>query len=101
MANRNDFNTALRTLLGSANVYFQPPETIKMAYPAIVYSLSRIQNDYADNMVYRQKTAYNVILITRNPDDTAIKALSKFPYSSFNNAYVSDNLNHYSFTIYY
>lgn len=32
----------LREILDSDNVYFQPPESLKMNYPAIVYSRERI-----------------------------------------------------------
>ena len=34
---RNDLQKLLVEVLGSKNVYFQPPESVKMKYPAIVY----------------------------------------------------------------
>ena len=39
MANRLDLQALLEDLLGSRNVYYQPPESDKMNYPAIVYAL--------------------------------------------------------------
>lgn len=101
MDKRIEFHDILKSTLNSSNVYFQPPETIKMNYPAIVYSLSNLRNMYADNLVYIQKKAYNVILIEKNPDSETIEKLSKLPYSNFNTSYVADNLYHYSYTIYY
>lgn len=38
MASRLDLQTFLEELLESKNVYFQPPESVKMKYPAIVYA---------------------------------------------------------------
>ena len=38
MANRLDLQALLEDLLGSRNVYYQPPESVKMNYPAIVYA---------------------------------------------------------------
>ena len=33
----------LITLLGSSNVYFQPPTSIKMNYPCIIYKLDDVE----------------------------------------------------------
>ena len=40
---RLELHEILCTILGSRNVYFQPPESIKMNYPAIVYGLDDMQ----------------------------------------------------------
>ena len=39
-------------ILGTRNAYFQPPESVKMNYPAIVYGLDSIENTYANDGVY-------------------------------------------------
>lgn len=52
MASRPDLQLLLEELLESRNVYFQPPESVKMNYPAIVYALEDIENAHADNGVY-------------------------------------------------
>ena len=54
MANRLELQAIFEDLRGSQNVYFQPPESIKLKYPAIVYSRSDIQNEHADDSVYIQ-----------------------------------------------
>lgn len=91
----------LEEILGSRNVYFQPPESIKINYPAIIYSRSRIDQDHADNDSYQIRKAYDLLVIDKNPDSVIPDNIIKLPYCSFNRHYVSDNLNHDAFTIYY
>lgn len=101
MASRLELQTELEEILGSRNVYFQPPESVKMKYPAIRYSLSSIENIYADNLAYKQTKAYELILIDPDPDSEYADKLSQLPYCRFDRFYPADNLNHYIFTIYY
>ena len=58
MSNRLELHEILCEVLGSRNTYFQPPESIKMNYPAIVYSRNNIDNTFADNDVYMQSYSY-------------------------------------------
>ena len=87
--------------LGSRNVYFQPPESVKMKYPAIVYKRDNIRNYRADNDVYNQKTVYQLTVIDKNPDSEIVTKMSLLPYCQFNRHYIADNLNHDIFQIYY
>ena len=52
MKNRLDLHKIFQDILGSKNVYFQPPESIKMKYPAIKYSLDDIDKLSGDNIAY-------------------------------------------------
>lgn len=88
-------------ILGSRNVYYQPPASVCMEYPAIVYSRDDIENFHANNRVYTQATAYSVTVIDRNPDSIYVKKVSKLPLCSFDRHYVADNLNHDVFTLYF
>ena len=101
MTKRLELQTILCDILGSQNVYYQPPETIKMKYPAIVYERQRIINDYANNDVYRQKTPYTVTVIDRDPDSDISVKLSKLPLCRYDRHFTNDNLNHDVFTLYY
>lgn len=101
MASRLKLQTELEELLGSENVYFQPPSSVKMKYPAIKYSLSNIEIKHADDTSYNNKRVYELILIDPNPDSEFVDKLLRLPYCSFDRFYPSDNLNHYSFTLYY
>lgn len=101
MASRLNLQKELEELLGSRNVYFQPPSSVQMKYPAIRYSLSTIQNGHANNLVYNHSKAYELILIDPDPDSIFIDKLLRLPYCRFDRCYPSDNLNHYVFTLYY
>lgn len=101
MTSRLELQTLLEELLGSRNVYFQPPASLKMKYDAIVYSREDIENDHANNTVYRQEQAYNVIAIYEDPDSDLPIKLSRLPRCRFVRHYTSDNLNHDAFTLYY
>lgn len=85
---------------GHSHVYFQPPESVKMKYPAIRYSLKRINNKFAGDKSYVQSPGYEVILIDENPDSEYVQKLLALPYCSFDRHYPKDNLNHFVFTIY-
>jgi hypothetical protein len=88
-------------ILGSRNVYFQPPESIKMKYPAIVYSKSNIRDTYADNSVYTRMNVYEITVIDGDPDSKLVEKIDELQLCQFNRSFTSDNLNHYVFTIYY
>ncbi len=91
----------LCSILGSRNVYYQPPDSVRMSYPAIRYSLYDIDNTHADNIVYKQDIGYQIIVIDRDPDSQVVKDISKLPGIRFNRFYTSDNLNHSVFILYY
>lgn len=87
---------------GSAcRVYFQPPGTVKMQYPAIVYELNDIENKYADDGVYLSSKNYSVTVIDSDPDSSLIGKVASLSTSRFNRHYTKDNLNHDVFTIFY
>lgn len=101
MANRLDLQSLLEELLGSRNVYYQPPESIKMQYPAIRFSKKNIASTHADDSKYLLRDCYDIIVISRSPDDPVIKKLLALPYCSYDRQYVADNLYHDSLIIYY
>ena len=101
MGTRLELHDILSGLLESNNVYYQPPETIKMEYPCIKYSKSNIRSKYANNLTYVQNNCYEIIVISKKPDNPVINELLKLPMCSFNRHYVSDNLNHDVLTLYF
>ena len=86
---------------GDRHVYFDPPMTLRMKYPAIRYLRKKIDKLYANNSVYKTLNPYEVILIDSNPDSEYIDKLLQLPYCEHDNQYTADNLNHDVFTIYY
>lgn len=100
MASRLNLQTKLEGILGSRNVYYQPPASVKMQYPAIVYRRKDIDTRFANNVVYMQSSSYEVVLIDKNPDSEFVDKILRLPYCSYDRHYTSDNLNHDVFTIY-
>lgn len=101
MENRLKLHEELCGILGSRNVYFQPPESQKINYPAIVYSRDKIENVFADDRVYKQHKSYQITVIDRDPDSEIVDKISQLPMCSHNTNFTSDNLNHDVFTLYY
>lgn len=101
MASRVELQFLLESILESRNVYFQPPESIKINYPAIVYTLDDIDHIYADNGVYSFFKQYSITVIDKNPDSTIVERIASLPKCRFSRYYVSDNLNHWNFVIYF
>ena len=86
---------------GIAHIYFQPPESVKMIYPAIRYKRSSAYMMHADNIPYLHDIAYEVTVIDRNPDSEVTKKFFWYSKCRFNRSYVSDNLYHDVFILYY
>lgn len=101
MSDRLELHKLLCDILGSTNAYFQPPESVKMKYPAIKYSLNNMKIDHANNENYIQSVGYQLIVMDKDPDSEIAKKVSKLSMCSFDRSYTVDNLNHYVFTIYY
>lgn len=101
MESRLELQVLLEEILESRNVYYQPPESVKMSYPAIVYSLSNIKNNFANNSVYSQHTEYEITVIDFDPDSKIVATISKLPTCRFDRSYPSDNMYHTVFTLTY
>ena len=100
MVSRLDLQTKLEELLGSRNVYYQPPESLKMEYPAIRYSRSDIISRNADNKKYSKFNRYEIIVIDKRPDNEVIEKILDLPHTAFDRHYIANNLNHDVITIY-
>lgn len=98
---RLELDGVLRELLGSSNLYFEPPSTVKMKYPCIVYERSRIDQTHADDSTYLLNKRYTVTAIYLNPDDDLPDRIAMMPLCSHDRHFVSDNLQHDVFTLYY
>lgn len=102
MASRLELQTRLESLLGSRNVYFQPPSSVTISYPCIIYTIGNGVAKRANNSLYNYTTNYQITIIYKQPKIEIIeKVLSTFQMSKLDRTYVSDNLYHYIFTIYF
>lgn len=102
MASRLELQKELENVLVSDHVYYQPPENIKMRYPCIVYEQYTAYNPHANNRTYLYIKGYQVTVIDADPDSN-IKArmIEHFSMCRWNRHFVSNNLNHDVYIIYY
>ena len=98
---RIELQNMLEDILGSSNVYYQPPENLKLQYPAIVYHRDRSWDMWADNNKYLLYKGYIVTFISWNPISPALDRLEYLPLCSFERHYEADGLNHDVFLIYH
>lgn len=101
MSKRLELHELLCETLGSRNVYFQPPDSIKMQYPAIVYFRNDMPISHADNSAYIISTEYQIIVIDKNPDSDIVNKVASLPRCQYDRHYKADNLNHDAFTMIY
>ena len=101
MDKRLELQTLLEQLLGSKNVYFEPPPNFTMKYPCIRYKRVRYDAQYADNRPSKLAPRYELTFIYRDPDNETVEAISWLPMCSHDRHYTADNLSHDVFTLTY
>jgi hypothetical protein len=105
MGRRLTLDAVLRGILneytGAEHLYYQPPESIQLAYPCIVYSRPNIEADHADDRPYILTERFEVTVIDGDPDSAIPEAIAKLPRCKHDRRFVYDNLYHDVFTIYY
>lgn len=101
MGQRLTLQTLLEGILGLDNVYFQPPATLQMAYPCIVYKRDAMNVKFADDKPYKLRTRYQVIVIDRDPDSVIPDRIKALPLCRFDRFYTADNLNHDVFNLFF
>lgn len=100
MGSREELHYELLTLV--PNAYFQPPTTLKMKYPCIVYHKTPNYKDFANGGIYRRVRAYALTVIDTDPDsEIAEKVEELFEYCSITNHYVVDSLHHTTLNLHY
>lgn len=102
MERRIKLQKELELLLGSKHVYFQPPESLHLEYPCIIYKRDNSMTRFSDNKPYNFIKKYAVTYITKNPDDPFVEKLAMaFSMIEHDRFYTADRLNHDVFTLYY
>lgn len=100
MSSRLELHNLLKTM-GTNNVYYQPPESIRMNYPAIVYTRNDLPHKNADDITYKVNHMYTVTVIDSNPDSEIVENVSKLPQTRYMRHFTSNNLNHDVFSLWY
>jgi hypothetical protein len=101
MGTRLELQSVLEDLLGSENVYFQPPENITMSYPAIVYNRYALSSQFADNLPYARKIRYQVTVIDADPDSLIPDKVAGLPLTTYVRHLTVSSLNHDIYDVYY
>lgn len=99
---RQQLSEILNGIMGTTKrVYFQPPASIKMVYPCIVYNLDDIDAEFANNLPYALTKKYTIMVITKDPDTDLPMKVAQLPMCTMSRTYTADNLYHYIFDLYY
>jgi hypothetical protein len=101
MGQRLELQTLLEGLLGSGNVYFQPPTGVQMEYPCIVYQRYSAVSTFADDKPYIHTKRYQVTVIDQDPDSPIPDKVAALPMCLHNRFFVAGNLNHDVFNLYF
>lgn len=86
---------------GANHVYFQPPESMVINYPCIVYERSTGDTQFADDNSYIFKIRYQITAIDINPDSKIFQKIAMIPGATMDRHYVADNLHHDVFNLYF
>ena len=101
MRSRLELQEILEAIPDVSKVYFQPPESVKLVYPCIIYERERGWDFRADDFLYNYTKSYSLTVIDKNPDSSIPDAVLQLPMCSFDRFFALDNLNHWTFIIYY
>lgn len=101
MGTRLQLQSLLEVLLGSRKVYFQPPESVKIDYPCIIYRRTSGKTIFSNNKPYNHGLQYVITVVDRNPDSLIPGKVADLPMCVQATRYTKDNLNHDVFNIYY
>jgi len=101
MAQRIELQALLVGLLGSNRVYFQPPPTLQMQYPCIVYQRDSKETEFADNRPYKHMRRYQITVIDINPDSDIHERVAELPLCSYDRFFTADNLNHDVYNLFF
>lgn len=99
MKRRLELQILLEEILGSRNVYFSPPESVKLKYPCIIYDKEDEIIRHADDIPYKRDDIYEVTVIDRNPDSDIPDKIAELPSCRFVRSFTSDNLSHHVYRL--
>lgn len=98
---RVSLQNELEAILGSREVYFSPPEDVKISYPAIVYHLDKVDVKHADDLKYKKTNRYSVTVMDYDPESEIAAKILDMRYCELSSTFAKDNLQHFIFTLFY
>ena len=102
MARRTKLLREIKQFVNGPNVYFQPPESVKLTYPCVICSYDDTLSIYADDKCYQKFHIYRLLVVDKNPDSKFPGLITDhFSYASPGRPYISDGLYHFPITLHY
>lgn len=101
MHKQQEVQSILESILGSRNVYFQPPASVQIKFPAFIYFTGRVNDRFADDSRYLKRRPYEVQYVSKTFDEKFVNDMLELPYCELNTTFKKDNVYHYNFTIYF
>lgn len=101
MRSRTELHNLLKDILQSEHVYFQPPPSIKIDYPCIIYRRDSANTIFADDTPYHYTKRYQIIVIDSDPDSDIPSKVASLPMCVFDRFYTANNLNHDTFKMFF
>lgn len=98
---RLELHQKLVSLLGSTNVYHQPPENLALRFPAIIYERVDYDVIHADDIPYHVTREWQITVVSQEPSNPVVDALMEWPTAAFKTSYVVDRMRHDVVNIYY
>lgn len=84
-----------KTVVGIPNIYYEPPEDVKMKYPCVRFQRRRFATQQADNVNYIVHEQFEATLIYKAPDSPLPRRLlMSTPMCSHDRHYTASNLSH-------
>ena len=80
-------------------VYYNPVANTKLEYPCIIYRRKGIHQRHADDIQYHTHTSYQLTIIDKRVESPVVDALLENQYCTYNNEFVSENMNHTIMTL--
>lgn len=96
---RDELQALFLTLV--PNVYFQPPESVQMNYPCIIYKRDDVKTEFANNSPYKHMTRYQATYVDTDPDGDIRSKLAELPLCSYERFYTADDLNHDVYNLFF
>ena len=82
------------------HIYFDPPESKKLAFPAIVYTRAAVDTINADNCKYLVYDRYQITYIHKDKDDETVEKILDLPRCEHDREFTQNDMYHDVFTIY-
>ena len=104
MRDQQDLQKKLEAILGSENVYFQPPASFKLHYPCIVYSISDRNTLKANDGHYIIYNRYEIMHIFKKLENEKVNdILEAFRGDNISaeRRQIIDGLYHDYYTLFY